>query len=278
MDDLGLEAPVVAGWFAEEENGAHRMVRISEEDAERIRNSLTEALRRCYISDQQIDQRAAEEGVTRSEIIDAVLPDPGPVMAGDFGEALSFLYQAASALPETALGPKKWRLKDDRRQPAPYSDVVHFILPDWPEAGENDVVRCAEVKTKSTDGASSPIAEAVSDVEKDRTSRLADTLVWLRERVLLGHDLGSVERSHLERFIEAVDYPPASKEFFAVAVICTSLVDEEMDEVPDESPEHCTLVIISVPALRELYSELYDSASRPGDGGSGTRAGSAEPE
>lgn len=277
MDDLGLEARVVAQWFAEEDNDAYRLVQVSQEDAEEIRASLPEALRRCYISDTRLEERATDQELPRAAIVQAVLPDRGSIMAGDFGEVLSFIYQAASALPETALGPKKWRLKDDRRSSAPHTDVVHFILPDWPQPSEDDVVRCAEVKTKSTDGTFSPIHDAVEGAEKDRTGRLAKTLAWLHERVRLGHDLGCVERYHIERFIDAIDHPPVSKEFFAIAVICSSLVGGEMDDAPAEAPEHCTLVIMSVPALREMYSEIYASVSQPDDADAATSVGPSEP-
>lgn len=111
---------------------------------------------------------------------------------------------------------------------------------------------------KSTNGASSPISAAMADCEKDRASRLAKTLVWLRERAL-NEDLGTTTIAHLERFINATDYPPAKKRFRAVAVICESLVDDELKEAPDEAPADFTVIIISIPDLKDLYESVFDA-------------------
>ena len=77
-------------------------------------------------------------------------------MAGDFGEILVFLYHAAEEHPMAVIGPKKWRLKQDRTKPTPYLDVVHFVVPTWPDSSEHDCLVCSEVKTKSTAGSRLP--------------------------------------------------------------------------------------------------------------------------
>jgi hypothetical protein len=197
-------------------------------------------------------------GVTKSDILAAVLPDAGSTMAGDFGEILVFFYQCAKVLPHVAIGPKKWRLKQDRTKPAPYSDVIHFVVPRWPTPTDEDMILCSEVKTKATAGTSNPITSAIADSEKDRISRLAKTLVWLKERALLA-DLGNVKIEHLDRFINATDYPAAKKVFRAVAVICASLVEAELINVPPTSSSDYTMVIISVPRLKETYTAVFDA-------------------
>ncbi len=191
------------------------LLRVSDAHAKSWASNLGVAVRRCYLSDDIINERAAALGVAKAEVIAARLPDPGATMAGDFGEILVYFYQGASELPAVALGPKKWRLKQDRTKPAPHSDVLHFVLPSWPRSSNKDLLLCSEVKTKSTDGGSTPIQSAIADSEKDRTSRLARTLVWLRERALL-EPLGDVQIQHLERFINATDHPPAMKRFRAL--------------------------------------------------------------
>jgi hypothetical protein len=190
-------------------------------------------------------------------------------MAGDFGEILVFLYHAAVEPGVELIGPKKWRLKQDRTKPAPYSDVVHFVLPHWPTPSTDDRILCSEVKTKSTNGDSTPIRAAITDCLKDRTSRLAKTLVWLKERAL-HEELGSTTVAHLERFTKATDYPLAQKQFRAVALICASLVDEELAEAPEEEPNDHTVVVIAVPNLKQRYEEVFDAVhatvAEPWDG------------
>jgi hypothetical protein len=180
-------------------------------------------------------------------------------MAGDFGEIVVYLYQGAREHPNVAYGATKWRLKQDRRKPAPHSDVVHFVLPSWPNPSEDDLVLCSEVKTKSTNASSTPITSAIEDSKKDRASRLARTLVWLRERALT-EDLGDVELAHLERFINATEHPPAKWRFRAVAVISEELLDAELTSVPTQIHSDCTLVVISVPNLHEIYGLVFTAA------------------
>jgi hypothetical protein len=180
-------------------------------------------------------------------------------MAGDFGEILCYFYQSAKELPSVTVAPKKWRLKQDRTKPAPKSDVIHFVMPNRPEASAQDAILCAEVKLKSTTGTSTPIASAIEDCEKDRTSRLASTLVWLRERAI-GEDLGDVDIPLLNRFTNLIDHPPAVKRFRAVAVICESLHVDELVAAPDSANSDFTLVVIVVPDLKTTYEAVFSAA------------------
>ncbi len=258
MRELGLDTATLASWFAYEQQSPYVLVRVSDAHSAAWADVLGVPVRRCYIDDALLDDRAAATGRTKSELVAAKLPDRGSTMAGDFGEILVFLYHAAVEPGVELIGPKKWRLKQDRTKPAPYSDVVHFVLPHWPEASTDDRILCSEVKTKSTNGDSTPISAAIADCEKDRTSRLAKTLVWLKERAL-HEDLGSTSVAHLERFTKATDHPLAQKQFRAVALICASLVDDELAEAPEEQPTDHTVVVIAVPDLKRRYEEVFDA-------------------
>lgn len=259
MIELGVDVPALLEWFPHEQDVPYIFIRVSVEHAATWADILGVPLRRCYVTDAALEENAQRTGRPISEIVAAKLPDPGSTMAGDFGEILTYLYQAVHEHPNAVTGPKKWRLKQDRTKPAPYSDVVSFVVPSWPQSSENDLLMCTEVKTKSTNGDSSPITAAIADCEKDRTSRLAKTLVWLRERAL-GEDLGSTTIEHLERFINANDHPPAKKRFRAVAIICSSLVDNELVDAPDELPTDHSVVVISVPDIKELYEAVFNAA------------------
>jgi hypothetical protein len=88
---------------------------------------------------------------------------------------------------------------------------------------------------------------------------LARTLVWLRERALL-EPLDDVQIAHLDRFINATDHPPAMKRFRAVAVVCQSLIDEELKNAPDTTSPEYTVVVIAVPDLKKTYSAVFAAA------------------
>ena len=259
MRDLGVDIAAISPWFVHEQDSPYVLIRVSNEHVSAWSDVLGVPVRRCYVDDDLLDSQAKRTGRTKAELVDAKLPDRGSTMAGDFGEILVFLYHAANDLDSDLIGPKKWRLKHDRTKPAQYSDVVHFIVPSWPLPSDQDCILCSEVKTKSTASSFSPIISAIADCEKDRTSRLAKTLVWLKERALL-EDLGSTTVEHLERFIQATDYPPAQKRFRAVAVVCASLLENELVDVPDDEPTDYTVVVIAVPNLKQRYQDVFKAA------------------
>ena len=274
MRGLQVDLSVVRSWFIQDDdsdNPVAMLVRVSDDGEASWRTGFVEAARRCYASDQFLEHRAVEGNMSKRDVLGALLPDPGSVMAGDFGEIVAFLFLGSAPHPHEVIGPKKWRLKQDRTKPAPHSDVVQFVVPDWPAPSRRDRLVCAEVKTKSTPGESTPISAAIADSTKDRLGRLAKTLAWLRERAILG-ELEPTTMAVVDRFLEAIAHPPAVKEFWAVAVICTSLLEEELIDAPQVAPDDCVIAVIAVPGLKTRYEEVFAairaSVDDSGEGGS----------
>jgi Cap4 SAVED domain len=259
MNDLGLDLQHVRTWFPREKEVPYVLVRVTDAQTKGWADALGIAVRRCYVTDAVLSESAAAHKVSQQDVIAAKLPDAGSTMSGDFGEILVYLFQGTEEHPKAAIGATKWRLKQERKKPAPFSDVVHFFLPSWPMASADDVVLCSEVKAKSGAGAFAPIKRAIEGCEKDRTSRLAGTLVWLRERALTD-DLGDLKIEHLNRFIEGIDHPPAQQRFRAVAVIAADLLEAELADAPVKTPSDYTVVVISVPELKATYTSVFDAA------------------
>lgn len=268
MEHLGIAVSEAVAWFVDEDRERYVLVVVPEACAAEWKARLPLALRRCYISDKSLKARAQElegevpETVTerQRDIIAAKLPDPGSVMAGDFGEIVAYIYQAAAAHPTPVIGPKKWRLKQDRRKPAPHSDVVQFVLPTWPAPSDQDEILCAEVKLKSTSsGSFSAIRSAIKGCETDRTSRLMRTLQWLKERALC-EPVEAVRIAQLDRFINATADPPYKKRFRAIAIVRSDLVDTELADAPKSKQPHFRLVVISIPDLHTLYNAVFAAA------------------
>lgn len=259
MNDLGLEFEDTVAWFPIETHPTHLFIRVTEAQAKAWSTELALAMRRCYITDVVVNTQAANKTIPHISVIAAGLPDAGATMAGDFGEILVYFLQGASVLPKSAIGLKKWRLKQDRLKPAPYSDVVHLVLPSWPSPSSHDALLCSEVKTKSTDGNSEPIKSSIEDCEKDRTTRLAKTLLWLRDRAITGSAEGA-SIAQLNRFIEAAGLPATEKKFQAVSVVCESLVDGELAAIPAQASAEFTVVVVAVPDLRNTYMAVFDAA------------------
>jgi len=245
--------------FATIQSSPFILVEIEAGQVSLLAEQLGVPVRRCYISDESLQDRITRTSASAQEIIAAKLPDRGSTMAGDFGEILTALFQAAREHPGEVLDPKKWRLKQDRTKAAPYSDVVQMILPHWPMASDEDRIICSEVKTKSTSRDSKPIASAIKDSKKDSSRRFVKTLNWLKERAL-DTGLSTVSVDQLDRFIHAIDHPAAHREFRAVAVISTSLVAAEIQGVVAPPSDERALIVISVPDLKSNYELVYDAA------------------
>jgi hypothetical protein len=257
-NDLGLPYSATAGWFSAHKTPSYVFVSVTKEHATALPAALGMAIRRCYISDDKVSTQAVHYPPA-TNVIAAALPDPGSVMSGEFGEILTYFYQGATALPTPAVGLRRWHLKQDRNKPAPYSDVVHLVLPHWPAPSATDTVLCSEVKAKSSKSPFEPIKKAIEGCETDRTSRLAGTLVWLRERAITGATEGA-SVAQLNRFIDTAGLPPTVKKFRAVAVVCDTLVSAEAAKAPvNPSPDY-EVVIISVPKLKETYEAAYKTA------------------
>lgn len=85
-------------------------MQLSEEHVNSWGTMLGVPVRRCYLTDDLLDERSANLGLPRSEIVAARLPDAGATMAGNSGEILVYFNQAAQEHPQVAIGPKKWHL------------------------------------------------------------------------------------------------------------------------------------------------------------------------
>src|ERR1700723_3126757 len=175
MNELGLHPAVVAPWFVTNQQQAFTRISVPAAASATWGLILRDAFRRAYISDQTLVARAQATQHTFAAVLAARLPDAGSVMSGDFGEILGYIYLASRDLNGTPIGPKRWRLKQDRTKAAPGSDIVQFILPTWPNAGNGDRILCAEVKAKATPGQFRPIAKAIEGSQLDSTSRLTRT-------------------------------------------------------------------------------------------------------
>jgi hypothetical protein len=109
-----VETATIAPWFSSEHQSPYVLVRVSVEHAVAWADVFGMPVRRCYIDDALLDERAAATGRPKSELIAAKVPDRGSTMAGNFGEIMVFLYHAAEEPGVALLGPKKWRLKQDQ--------------------------------------------------------------------------------------------------------------------------------------------------------------------
>lgn len=215
------------------------------------------SLPECYITQATLQARVKATGQSASEILANKLPDAGSVMSGDFGEIFTLLFLGSQRAEKVALI-KKWRYKQDRKKPAPHSDVVVLFREFADKSSKNDFVLSAESKQKATKGAFAPIENAVAGLTLDQTGRLARTLTWLREKAI---DQDTKEEIALvERFTHDLSVTYA-KHYKAVAIVDRELLDGELTRQPSPTiNDTFELVVIGIKNLKEFYETVFGRA------------------
>lgn len=244
-----------------EENSGCCILRLKKKERESFLKKLPPTYRKCYITDKKIEELLLKlnKAKTAKEIIESTLPDKGNVMSGEFGEITSYYILLEKYLPLKLLGPKKWRWKNDRNKPIQYSDIVLFYRNKRPS--KDDLLVVAETKAKATSSTSNPILAAVDGIKKDYVSRLAKTLVWLRERYTVTEsNLAKLE--YLDRFINSQEeqYGEYTKYFKAIAVVDASFLDNELSVDIEELKigHNFDIIVISIDELKKAYETTYE--------------------
>lgn len=217
------------------------------------------SLPECYITQAILRERVKATALPASAILANKLPDPGSVMSGDFGEIFTLFFLGSQHAEKIALI-KKWRYKQDRKKPAPHSDVVLLYREFADKSSKNDFVVSAEAKQKSTKGAFAPIEAAIAGLTLDQTGRLARTLTWLREKAI---DQGDKEEIALvERFTHDLTVTYA-KHYKAVAIIDRDLLDGELTRQPSPAVNGSfELVVIGIKDLKVFYETVFGRAAK----------------
>jgi len=233
----------------------------------RLQEFMAKEIPSCYISKENLNIRTNVTGYSASQIIKNKIPNPGSVMAGDFGEILTLFYLDGE-LEEEVLKVKKWRFKQDRNKAAPHSDVILLYKAEKDKPSAKDFVVCAEAKMKSTKNSStSPIEASITDSDKDKTGRLARTLSWLKEKEIDHGDEDSI--SFMNRFTREHLDVSFSKKFRAVAIIDRKFLDEELlKELPTAIPvqdDTFEVVVLAIKDLKDLYGASFECAVNEGD-------------
>ncbi|MFT7099056.1 MAG: hypothetical protein ACJAS6_000926 [Rickettsiales bacterium] len=218
---------------------------------------LVQAIPDCYISKEKCASIANTTNLSASEIIKNKLPDKGNVMSGDFGEIVTLFY-LGSERSENLKKIKKWRYKQDRQKAAPLSDVIILHRKSSTHPSDEDFVICAESKMKATKSKKyRPIESSIDGYFSDKTRRLAQTLVWLKEKAIDDGNPDSIE--FIKRFTDGHLDSGYKKLYRAVAIIDRNLLDEELLQplnLPPQNDEF-EVVVIGIKDLKNLYERSF---------------------
>ncbi|QTB12952.1 DUF1837 domain-containing protein [Lysinibacillus sphaericus] len=230
--------------------------KLKETELEVLLKKLPKQFRNCYVKDEDLEEIVKITGREIGDILfDNYIPENRSVMSGEFGEIFSYFFLKERYLPTEVEGPRKWLWKDDKNEAVHKTDVMLFNQEDV--VSENDLVVSAEIKAKATKSAKNQIENAVNDMKKDYVSRLAVSLKWLQSKYLKDKDAENYKK--MERFLKPVEHGTYKKDFKAVIVIDSELLEDEIQkytQVADLNFAH-EIIIITFKGLKECYENVY---------------------
>lgn len=227
--------------------------------------------REAYIKDDQLKEIVADFGSSRKQEIAERLPRKADVLAGDFGEILTYYLATEIWHPDATVCPMKWRLKDKKDAASPYTDVIIF------KGEENnpktdDAMYSFEAKVRSTAPSGHysnksgykagkeqcVFVDAVMDADNDRVSRAAESIQYLLTRC---KDLGlKTEYRKVFRYAEPYNTVSYQKLFTAVAIIDSNFTSSQFSKIPtDLFAQYPEIRVFFVPIkdLQVLYESVF---------------------
>jgi len=240
-------------YFDFEKNEEFYIYRLKPENIEKFLHEITLEFRKCYITDKNLEKGAKKNRISMSKFLEeCILPSIGKIKAGDFGEMLSsfFVLEHYAFKGIILFSPRKWQWKQDRNKPMPYSDAVCFHRKDEITPSENDFVVCVESKTKATRSNKHRIQESIEGANKDKLSRLAITLAWLKEKY---EREGYPEmKEYIERYSDPVGKRSYNKIFKAFAILDKKFEKFEISKGVINT-DGISIIIITMDNLKDIY-------------------------
>lgn len=238
------------------ENGQYSHYKFDSTKIADLINELPKVMRQCYVEDKDIE-KVLTSTVDASTVVKTYIPDKPHIKSGEFGEILSFTMLLQKYLPIELTGIKKWQLKPDKNKASFYTDLVLYSCSVTPSP--EDLLVCAEVKTKAKSAKNNRIQEAIEGAEKDYVSRLGDTLAYLKDKSIQKGDSKTVK--DIERFQDSIEDGNGvyRKHVKAILVIDSNLCDDEVKKkvVIKEVIEDFEIVVICMDNLKALYEQVY---------------------
>lgn len=241
---------------------------------------VTECLipfRSAYLSDEKLDKIDAKKQNSRKDIINRRLPDPGDVMSGDFGEILTYYMATELWSNDVNYKPLKWRFKDDPKKASPKTDVVLFrFVNDVNHPDTNDKLITYEAKAHAKpisgkykvhvqkpsitykDGKDCcTFVDAVFDADRDRASRAAESIIYLKNKA---EDMDDDEFMEVLKRFEDEYSVPYDTQYNAVAIIESTDIDNQINRMPRDlmmTFPDITLYCLPIKNLQQVYEAVF---------------------
>jgi hypothetical protein len=235
-----------------EKNGFH-IYKLNIPDTESFLDAIKEEARKYYISDRDLAEKSEKNGISKKEFLEQyILPSIGKIKSGDFGEIFScFSVRECYAQKGFILVcPRKFIWKMDRDKAMPFTDVVGFYREDITKASSNDFIVSVESKMKATNSSANRIQEAIDGAQKDRTTRLAKTLIWLKQKY--ARDGNAEMHKFTKRYCDPVYQGTYNKIYEAFTIIDNKFEATEIEKSVDNN-DGITIIVISMDNLKNIY-------------------------
>lgn len=243
----------------------HGIVLYEFDDArtEEFIQEMLQPIREAFVSDTQIDKEIVYKH-TRDKVIRSHFPTAPELKSADFGEALTYYFARWFFDPKPNVCPMKLRFRDDYDKPTPRTDVMLFYVPDPTVHSEDDVMYSIEIKSRATTPSTeSAINNAILDANKDKTSRAAETIPYLLNRIsAIGEPLEMYEG--VERFAHPYE-ETYKKSYNAVAVVEKADLQKHIENIAPEtieklSTEYAGINIFCLPIaqMQQIYEKMYE--------------------
>lgn len=226
-------------------------------NVDKFLSAITVPFRKCYITDKELEDKSVKSKISKKEMLEkTILPDKGNIRSGDFGEIFGrfLILSYYKGKGYVLFSPKKWLWKEDRNKPSSGTDVVAFYCPDPENSSVEDFIVSLESKMEATPSTTNRIQDAIDGAKRDKLSRLAKTLVWMKEKYTRNGDPDNTKL--VERYLTPVEGKTFNKIFKALAILDTKYLDDEISE-PLENTEKIIVIIATMENLKSIYEATY---------------------
>lgn len=224
---------------------------------DKIKDFLAKRAVQCFLNEEQIARlRELPQDKQVEELKKYYFPDVGNIKSGDFGEIFCYYFLVSEYRDKgiSLCGPRKWIWKDNKNKAAPCADVLLF------DQSSEDRTKHLLLTVESKMAATRPrpnknrINDAIGGATEDKISRMAKTIIWLREKY---HKENLIEeRDEISRFTNPVD-DPYMIEHFAIALFDSSFCEDEKQK-ETEFKDGIKVYVLSMDRLKEMYEMFYE--------------------
>lgn len=213
----------------------------------------------CYVDIKELKKCAREQNMMPMNVfVELYLPkENNNIKSGDFGEILTYHLAVEKYEDIIEYAPMKWRYKESKEKASPCTDVILFCSNE-----EKLSILSYEVKVRATRYVDKTVENAVKEAEKDRISRIARTIVYLKRKCFEKHK--RKEMNVINKFENLLD-KECKISSNAVVIGEMDTIEKchaELNEQLYNQYDKITITTITIDNLFDMISEIYEKLAK----------------